>query len=144
MFGTGKKNDSRKTDPSLLPRLPAVDLLVVASELVIRERAQLTAETLQLPAGQKVEVLSPGDPPPGDVGAPAVYGSWSLGKPGSPTTRPDAPFVSPPASAAGDRSANVEPLPPGVPEGFSLRPSWRPVAIHTAADPAGDSADARL
>jgi hypothetical protein len=40
-----------------------------------------------------------------DPSTGAVHGSWSLGKPGSPTTRPDAPLVSPPASAAGDRSA---------------------------------------
>ena len=48
--------------------VPAVDLLVVASELVIRERERLTAEALQLSAGQKVKRYVP----PRTTAAPAA------------------------------------------------------------------------
>ncbi len=63
MFGTSKKNDIRRNaELSLAPRAPTPDLLVVASELVLRDRDRLSAEALQLPAGQRCEVLSPSDP----------------------------------------------------------------------------------
>lgn len=62
MFGTGKKVDKKATDIGVMSRDQAPDLLVVASELVTRDREQLTAEALQLPAGQRCSVVSPFDP----------------------------------------------------------------------------------
>lgn len=63
MFGTSKKNDIRRhSDISLAPRAPAPDLLIVASELVIRDRERLTADALQLPAGLRSDVALPSDP----------------------------------------------------------------------------------
>lgn len=62
MFGTGRKNDIRKqADANLAPRAPAPDLLIVATELVIRDRDRLSAEALQLPTGQRCEAVLPSD-----------------------------------------------------------------------------------
>lgn len=62
MFGTGKKADKKPPEFTITPRDQAPDLLVVASDLVIRDRERLTAEALQLPVGQRCAVVSPLDP----------------------------------------------------------------------------------
>ena len=61
MFGTGKKGDKKASELSMMPRDQAPDLLIVAPEPLIRDRDQLTAEALQLPAGQRCSVVSPFD-----------------------------------------------------------------------------------
>ena len=61
MFGTGKKGDKKASEISMMPRDQAPDLLIVAPEPLIRDRDQLTAEALQLPAGQRCSVVSPFD-----------------------------------------------------------------------------------
>lgn len=73
MFGTGKKADKKPPDLTITPRDHAPDLLVVTSELVVRDREQLTAEVLQLPVGQRCAVVSPLDPSiAGGVSSPYV------------------------------------------------------------------------
>lgn len=63
MFGTGKKNDIRKqSEASLATRAPVPELLIVASELALRDRDRVSAEALQLPTGQRCEALLPTDP----------------------------------------------------------------------------------
>ena len=72
MFGTGKKNDIRRHSEVSLTRTPAPDLLIVASELVIRDRERLSAEALQLPTGQLCEAMLPNDPRLATVNSPYV------------------------------------------------------------------------
>jgi len=72
MFGTGKKNDIRRQSDVSLTRTPAPELLIVASELVIRDRERLSAEALQLPTGQRCEAVLPNDSRLATVDSPYV------------------------------------------------------------------------